>query len=110
SHFAEIAEHQQERLARHLTEAGLTARAIVYWVRAGQRAVERSANAEAIRHLGHTLELLSSQPETPERARQELTVQMLLAQALMATRGMAAAEVERACARARGPCAVLRQD
>jgi predicted ATPase len=64
SQFAEIAEHQPELLARHCTEAGLTARAIVYWVRAGQRAVERSANAEAIRHLGHALDLLSPEPET----------------------------------------------
>jgi class 3 adenylate cyclase/tetratricopeptide (TPR) repeat protein len=107
SQFAEIADHQPELLARHCTEAGLTARAIVYWVRAGQRAVERSANAEAIRHLGHALDLLSPQPETPERARQELMVQMLLAQALMATRGMAAPEVERAYARARELCDVL---
>jgi len=107
SQFPEFAEHQPELLARHCTEAGLTARAIVYWVRAGQRAVERSANAEAIRHLGHALDLLSRHPETPERARQELAVQMLLAQALMATRGMAAPEVERAYARARELCEVL---
>ena len=76
-------------------------------MRAGQRAVERSANAEAIRHLGHALDLLSRHPETPERARQELAVQMLLAQALMATRGMAAPEVERAYARARELCEFL---
>jgi class 3 adenylate cyclase/predicted ATPase len=114
-HIAEVLERQltgiidtkPELLAHHYTEAGLTAPAIVYWVRAGQRAVERSANAEAIGHLGHALDLLSPQPETPERARQELAVQMLLAQALMATRGMAAPEVERAYARARELCEVV---
>ena len=100
----ETAQEQPEFLAHHYTEAGLTAPAIVYWVQAGQRAVERSANAEAIRHLGHALDLLSTQPETPERARQELAEQMVLAQALMATRGMAAPEVERAYARARELC------
>ncbi len=100
----ETAQEQPEFLAHHYTEAGLTAPAIVYWVQAGQRAVERSANAEAIRHLGHALDLLSTPPETPERAPQELAVQMLLAQALMATRGMAAPEVERAYARARELC------
>jgi class 3 adenylate cyclase len=107
SQFAEFDEHQPELLARHCTEAGLTAPAIVHWLRAGQRAIERSANAEAIRHLGHALDLLNRQPESAERARQELAVQMLLAQALMAARGMAAPEVERAYARARELCEVL---
>jgi class 3 adenylate cyclase len=103
----ETAQEQPEFLAHHYTEGGLPAPAIVYWVQAGQRAVERSANAEAICHLGHALDLLSTQPETPERARQELAVQMLLAQALMASRGMAAPEVEQAYARARELCEVV---
>ncbi len=105
--FPETAEAQPELLAHHYTEAGLTAPAIVYWVRGGQRAVEHSANAEAIRHLGHALDLLRPQPDTPDRARQELAVQMLLARALMAAAGMAAPEVERTYARARELCEVL---
>ena len=35
------------RLAHHYTEAGLTEQAVDYWRRAGHRAIERSANAEA---------------------------------------------------------------
>ena len=49
--FPETAETQPELLAHHYTEAGLTGQAIPYWQRAGQRAIERSANVEAINHL-----------------------------------------------------------
>jgi predicted ATPase len=45
--FAEAKETQPELLAHHYTEAGLIEQAIPYWQQAGQRAIERSANAEA---------------------------------------------------------------
>ncbi len=46
--FPEVCEIQPELLAHHYTEAGLTAQALDYWQRAGQRALARSANVEAI--------------------------------------------------------------
>ena len=46
--FPEVCETQPELLAHHYTEASINAQAIPYWQRAGQRAVERSAYAEAI--------------------------------------------------------------
>src|SRR5262249_31782627 len=49
--FPETVATQPELLAHHYTEAGLTAQAIAYWQRAGQRASERSAHLEAIAHL-----------------------------------------------------------
>src|SRR5439155_20839941 len=48
--FPETAEAEPELLAHHYTEAGLIAQAVGYWQRAGQRAIERSANLEAISH------------------------------------------------------------
>src|SRR5262249_13584546 len=45
--FAELVETQPELLAQHYTDAGLLAQAIPYWHRAGQRALQRSANQEA---------------------------------------------------------------
>ena len=72
AHFPEICETQPELLAHHYTEAGLQAQAIPYWQRAGQRAIERSANLEAISHLTKGLEVLTTLPDTPERAQQEL--------------------------------------
>ena len=66
--------------------------------------MQRSANAEAISHLTKGLELLKTLPDTPERAQQELTLQLALGAPLMATKGYAAPEVEQAYARARELC------
>src|SRR5262249_7063026 len=70
--FPETKETQPELLAHHYTEAGFLAQAIAYWQRAGRRATQRSANAEAISHLTKGLELLKTLPDTPERTQQEL--------------------------------------
>src|SRR5262249_27653549 len=75
-----------------------------YWRRAGQRASERSSNAEAISHLTKGLELLATVPATVERAQQELGLQLALSNALMATKGFAAPEVKKAATRARELC------
>ena len=56
--FSDLGETQPEVLAQHLTEAGLAARAIPYWRRAGELAAGRSANLEAIAHLSKGLELV----------------------------------------------------
>ena len=102
--FPETVETQPELLAHHYTEAGLIAQAIPYWQQAGQRAIQRSANVEAISHLTKGLELLKTLPDTPERTQQELTLQIALGPALMATKGYAAPEVEHAYTRARELC------
>jgi predicted ATPase len=99
--FDETVDTQPELLAHHYTEAGLTAQAIPYWQRAGQRAVERSANSEAVSHLTKGLELLKVLPDTPERIQQELLLQTTLGTALIAIKGHAAQEVELVYARAR---------
>jgi predicted ATPase len=102
--FAETVEGQPELVAQHYTAAGLTEQAIGYWLRAGQRAVQRSAHQEAVRHLTTGLELLATRPDTPERTEQELNLHMALGPALMATRGYAAAEVEQTYTRAWALC------
>src|SRR6202008_2909939 len=63
--FLETVADQPELLAHHYTEAGRTEQAIPYWQRAGQRANERSAHAEAISHLTKGLEVLKTLPDTP---------------------------------------------
>jgi TOMM system kinase/cyclase fusion protein len=105
--FPETAETQPELLAQHYTEASLLGQAIPYWQRAGQRAIQRSAHVEAINHLAKSLDLLNTLPDTQERRRQELELQLALGPALMVTRGFAAAEVAATYARARQLCEQL---
>src|SRR5262249_45379214 len=107
--FPETIETQPELLAHHYTEASLIAQAIPCWQRAGQRASQRSAHVEAIAHLTKGLELLKTLPETPERAQQELTLQIILGSPFMATKGYTAPEVERTYARARELCRQVRE-
>jgi TOMM system kinase/cyclase fusion protein len=102
--FQETVEIPPELVAHHYTEAGLSAQAIPYWQRAGQRAIERSAHLEAIAHLSKALEVLRTLSDSPERARQELGVQLALGQAWMAAKGQGVPEVERAYTRARELC------
>ena len=98
---------QPELVAYHYTEAGLPEKAIDYWHRAGQRALERSANVESIRHITQglaALEKLSENASTRElaaTAQRELELQTILGSALIATKGYAAPEVEVAYTRAR---------
>ena len=85
--FPETAETQPELLAHHYTEAGLWEQAIPYWQRAGERALQRSANLEAVSHVTRGLEVLTALPETHERVHQELALQLTLGPALAATKG-----------------------
>lgn len=91
-------------LAHHYSLSGNIPKAVEYLRCAGQQALQRSANLEAIRHLGAALELLKRLPDTPERARQELTLQLTLGPAWMAARGYAAPEVEVTYTRALALC------
>ena len=102
--FVEIVETQPELLARHYTEAGLPEQAIPYWQQAGQRASQRSASVESVRHLTQALALLETLSHTPERDHQELPLQIALGGALTALNGFGPPEVEKAYSRARELC------
>jgi predicted ATPase len=105
--FPETTEMQPELLAQHYTEAGLGEQAVFYWQRAGQQALQRSANLEAGQHLTTGLALLATLPETPGRAEQEIDLQLALGSALIATKGNTAPEVEQTYVRARALCAQI---
>jgi class 3 adenylate cyclase/predicted ATPase len=110
SNFTDMVETSPELVAHHYSEAGLPAQAVTYWHRAGERAVQRSANLEAIGHLMTGLAQLARLPETQERAKQELALQRLLGQASFATKGYASPEATRAFSRARELCAAIGDD
>jgi class 3 adenylate cyclase/predicted ATPase len=105
--FPDTAETQPELLAQHFTDAGLAARAIPYWRRAGELAAARSANVEAIAHLSKGLELVGTLPETPEQLDEELALRLAIGGPLIATKGNAAPEVERTYSRAWALCEQL---
>jgi serine/threonine protein kinase/predicted ATPase len=102
--FPQTVESRPELVAHHFTEAGLAEKAIGYWLQAGLRSKERSADVEAIGHLTKGLALLRTLDETPERDRRELQFLTTLGPAYIAVRGYAAPEVGPTLLRARELC------
>jgi class 3 adenylate cyclase len=98
--FSETAANTPELVARHLSEAGLSERAVVYWQSAAQLALRRSAAGEALKHLSEALQILQQLPDTQERARRELEVRLGLWTALSLARGSSAPEAAEHTARA----------
>jgi predicted ATPase len=103
---ATLSEHYSD-LAHHYRRSANTEKAITYLHLAGQQAVQRSANTEAINHLTAALELLLTRPETPERVAQELQLRLTLGTALTAAQGYSAPAVGQHYTRARALCAQL---
>jgi len=97
--FGEIVDTRPELIAQHYTEAGLIERAIPYWHAAGNRALRGYANLEATNHANRGLELLAKLPDSPERAKQELALQLVLGPSLSFVRGPQAVEAIYARAR-----------
>ena len=102
--FRRVVELQPELLGNHYTGAGLVEEAIPYWQRAGETAVRRSANKEAVGHFNRALELLKTLPESPKRLKQELTLQIALFAPLAGARGYGVPEIEKAFNRALELC------
>jgi class 3 adenylate cyclase/tetratricopeptide (TPR) repeat protein len=91
--FPEIVEVQPELLARHCTEAGLDEQAIKYWRTAGEKAVRRASNREAIGHFRRALALNEKQAPDVGRSLTELAILSQLGPALMSVHGWTAPEV-----------------
>ncbi len=102
--FPEIAESEPELVARHFSAAGLAAEAVEYWRRAGQKAIQRSANLEASYHLERALEALGGLAEGPERDQIEIELLTARGPALLAVRGYSAPEVRHTYERAHDLC------
>jgi predicted ATPase len=85
--FAETAESQPEILARHCTEADLIEKAADLWGKAGQRSLARSALVEAAEQLSRALAQIEVLPATPTLRREQIKLQVSLANALMHTKG-----------------------
>jgi class 3 adenylate cyclase/predicted ATPase len=102
--FLQTVETRPELLAHHFTEAGLAEKGVEYWLKAGLRSRDRSADHEAIGHLTKGLAVLGTLEETPARDERELHLLTVLGPAYIAARGYAAPEVGPVLLRARELC------
>ena len=105
--YAEKLDDHYSELAHHYAQSDNTEKAVEYLYLAGQQAVQRSANVEAISHLTAALTRMQALPETPERARQELELRVALGAPLTATRGWGDPELGQSYTRARELCEQL---
>jgi predicted ATPase len=87
-------------LARHYRRSDNVDKAIVYLGRAGQQAVLRSDYSDAIASFRPAIDLLQSLPDSRERIRREILIQLLIGPVFLIVNGWASPEVEGAFARA----------
>ncbi len=99
--FPQRVENEPEVLAHHFTQAALPEQAAPFWLRAGRRAIARSANHEAIAHLTQGLEVMKQLQGVPDANSLELDMQISLGTASIAVRGYSSTETEQAYVRGR---------
>ena len=109
-HFPEQTANEPELLAHHFGEAALAGLACDYRMRAGDRAVSRSAYQEAAAHFSAGLKFAEALPESAGRRRRELDLLLKLGPALMVAGGLQSAEAEEAYRRASEIGAALADD
>ena len=107
NHFRDVVENRPEILAYHYSQAGKNELAIRCWRESGRRALANSANVEAIGHFRNALQLLRALPDTPQRNKEEIEIQLALGIPLIAVQGYAAPETREAFSRARTLCLKL---
>ena len=90
NHFPETVTAQPALLAQHCAKAGLADKAVVYWHKAGQQAMARSATMEAEENYRQGLAMLNTLPESSERDTRELELCSALVRVLQQTKGYSA--------------------
>ncbi len=100
----EMTRKRPEIVAYHFMEAGSHEKAIEYWLKAGELAIARSANMEAIAHLKTGLKLVPAIRQPTTRIETELELQSKLAVPLTFVKGWSSPDVRQAYQRARKLC------
>ncbi|NJD60586.1 MAG: hypothetical protein C3F13_01900 [Anaerolineales bacterium] len=88
------------QLARHFQEAGMAIKAARYHYQSGERAVRLSANEEGMFHYYQALQLLATQPDSPENNQLELKILVALTIPLLAIKGYISPELDKVVKRA----------
>ena len=104
SRFPELVKNQPEIVARHHWEALRFPESAKSWFLAGKAAIERSANKEAAAHCKKALASLDRISDRQVGTPRELSIQLNLGVALLASEGFASPNVEAAYGRARELC------
>jgi class 3 adenylate cyclase/tetratricopeptide (TPR) repeat protein len=99
--FQSMADSQPEVVAHHFTQAGVSEAAIEWWIKAGERALDRSANNEAIAHLEKAISLAEGLTDGPAQGLLRLRLQTTYGHALIHGRGHTHPDSIAAFARAR---------
>ena len=102
--FPDISDPHPELVAHHYTEANVADKAVDYWERAGNRALEKYAHREAIGHLTNGLTVLKKLDESTDRDQREIRMRTTLGVPLQSTAGYSAPEVEENYNRAHALC------
>ena len=93
AHFPDVAQSRPELIAHHYSRTMMPEAALPFWQQAGELAVARSGYEEAIAHLGHALEQIQLLHDSKARAETELDLRLTIGPALIALKGMGAADV-----------------
>lgn len=99
--YGERAREIAAELAMHFEQGREAPRAVQYRAQAAQIALQRSAFPEATTHVQRGLTLVTTLPDTPERAQLELPLYLSLGAIFAGAKGIGAPEIGRAFARAR---------
>lgn len=76
--YPDLVDARPELAAPHFTESGRVEEAIEQWTNAGERAAAQHALHEAIDHYQRAVDLVRSQPGSPDRARKEIQLSFAL--------------------------------
>jgi predicted ATPase len=106
-HYGDQSPAVASKLAFLFESARDWSRAADYFLLASENAARLFANEETITLARRGLEMLKRLPDTSERARQELRLQVMVGAPMMATKGYAASETMQAYSRARELCQQL---
>ena len=106
-HYGDHAFEIAAELALHFEEGRDGKRAVKYLIQAARQANQVFAEREAVVLANRGLALVARFADPRERCEQELSLQVVLGNALMATKGFAAPEVRQTYSRARELCREL---
>jgi len=102
-----IVASEPERLAHYAAEAGAAEAAGAYWLKAGGQAMAQWAMPEAASRLRRGLAAIAQLPQEPARWRLELSLELSLGRALIATVGYALPETGATFLRAKVLCEAI---